>query len=87
MFISGIILGIACLFAACYASALGLVYVFNAVFFHLPFDVFSYFQCPFSGTCIEYGAELKMWIWGLTVILFLISGIAAPALYHHRTAR
>lgn len=87
MFISSIILGIIGLFAACYVSALGIVYLLNAVIFRLPFDVFSYLQCPFSMTCIEYGTELRTWIWALTVVLFIISGIAAPATYHYKTAR
>lgn len=87
MFILSIVLGITGLFAACYASALGLVYILNAVVFQLPFDVFSYFQCPFSMVCIEYGAELRIWIWSLTIILFIISGIAAPVVYQYKTAR
>ncbi|MGN0904800.1 MAG: hypothetical protein ACI4PW_06560 [Alphaproteobacteria bacterium] len=73
---------VVCLFAASYVTAAGVVWLINRFIFMLPFDLFAYFQCPFSTTCIEYGAEYKNWVWGGTLVIFLISGLLAPWLYH-----
>ena len=50
---------VVCLFAASYVTAAGVVWLINRFIFMLPFDLFAYFQCPFSTTCIEYAPNIK----------------------------
>lgn len=87
MLILTLIFGAVCLLLASYVSALGVVYLLNKFLFQITFDALSYIECPLSLKCVEYGIEYKNWIWTITIIIFVISGLIAPALYYHKEHR
>ena len=77
-----VVLGLISSVIASYASALGLVFVFNMFFRGIPMDVFAFLQCPLTAACVEFGAEFQTAVLTMAAVIFVLFGAAAPAVYY-----